>query len=63
MSHLNLLRQGDRFKLGIFAANCSNGMSEAGFGGTTLSFVNYVDEFPYFRDAVMPLLRQRGTIA
>jgi len=36
---------------------------KAGFGGTTLSFVNYVDEFPYFRDAVMPLLRQRGIIA
>ena len=32
----------------------------AGFGGTTLSFVNYVDEFPYFRDAVLPLLEQRG---
>ena len=33
---------------------------EAGFGGTTLSFVNYVDEFPYFRDEVLPLLEQRG---
>lgn len=33
---------------------------EAGFGGTTLSFVNYVDEFPYFRDTVLPLLEQRG---
>ena len=35
-------------------------LAEAGFGGTTLSFVNYVDEFPFFRDAVMPLLRERG---
>ena len=29
---------------------------EAGFGGTTLSFVNYLAEFPYFRDEVLPLL-------
>ena len=35
---------------------------EAGFGGTTLSFVNYVDELPFFCEAVMPLLRQRGII-
>ena len=33
---------------------------EAGFGGTTLSFVNYVDEFPYFRDEVLPRLEKRG---
>ncbi|WP_158811770.1 LLM class flavin-dependent oxidoreductase [Beijerinckia sp. L45] len=33
---------------------------EAGFGGTTLSFVNYVDEFPYFRDEVLPILEKRG---
>ena len=32
----------------------------AGFGGTTLSFVNYVDEFPYFRDEVLPRLEARG---
>ena len=33
---------------------------EAGFGGTTLSFVNYIDEFPFFRDEVMPMLRDHG---
>ncbi len=33
---------------------------EAGFSGTTLSFVNYVDECPYFRDNVLPILEQRG---
>ena len=33
---------------------------EAGFGGTTLSFVNYVEEFPFFRDEVMPILRENG---
>lgn len=33
---------------------------EAGFGGTTLSFVNYVEEFPYFRDEVLPRLEARG---
>ena len=32
----------------------------AGFRGTTLSFLDYVEEFPYFRDQVMPLLAQRG---
>ncbi len=32
----------------------------AGFRGTTLSFVDYVEEFPYFRDNVLPLLEQRG---
>ncbi len=35
---------------------------EAGFGGTTLSFVNYVDEFPFFRDEVMPILREQGVL-
>ena len=33
---------------------------EAGFSGTTLSFVNYVEEFPYFRDNVLPILEARG---
>lgn len=32
----------------------------AGFGGTTLSFVNYAEEFPAFRDEVLPLLEQAG---
>ncbi len=32
----------------------------AGFGGTTLSFVNYVDEFPYFAETVLPILEARG---
>ncbi|MEJ8571126.1 LLM class flavin-dependent oxidoreductase [Microbaculum marinum] len=32
----------------------------AGFGGTTLSFVDYVEEFPYFRDNVLPILEERG---
>ena len=35
-------------------------LHEVGFGGTTLAFVNYVDEFPYFRDTVLPLLEQAG---
>lgn len=33
---------------------------DAGFSGTTLSFVDYVKEFPYFRDEVLPLLEARG---
>ena len=28
--------------------------------GTTLSFVDYVKEFPYFRDTVLPMLEARG---
>jgi alkanesulfonate monooxygenase SsuD/methylene tetrahydromethanopterin reductase-like flavin-dependent oxidoreductase (luciferase family) len=35
-------------------------LHEAGFKGTTLSFVDYVSEFPYFRDHVMPILAARG---
>ena len=31
-----------------------------GFAGTTLSFVDYVDEFPYFRDKVLPKLKAAG---
>jgi len=33
---------------------------KVGFGGTTLSFVNYVNEFPFFAEAVLPILEQRG---
>ena len=36
------------------------GRHAAGFKGTTLSFVDYVEEFPYFRDEVLPLLEARG---
>ncbi|MRX50610.1 LLM class flavin-dependent oxidoreductase [Paracoccus sp. S-4012] len=32
----------------------------AGFSGTTLSFVDYVKEFPYFRDEVLPRLAAAG---
>ncbi|PLP59791.1 LLM class flavin-dependent oxidoreductase [Mesorhizobium loti] len=35
-------------------------LHEAGFRGTTLSFVDYAEEFPYFRDTVLPILEQRG---
>ncbi|MEH3092858.1 MAG: LLM class flavin-dependent oxidoreductase [Agrobacterium cavarae] len=35
-------------------------LHKAGFAGTTLSFVDYAEEFPYFRDAVLPLLEQAG---
>lgn len=31
-----------------------------GFNGTTLSFVDYVKEFPYFRDNVLPILEAAG---
>ncbi len=35
-------------------------LAAAGFKGTTLSFVDYTKEFPYFRDEVLPLLEKRG---
>ena len=35
-------------------------LHEAGLGGTTLSFVDYTREFPYFRDTVLPMLEARG---
>jgi alkanesulfonate monooxygenase SsuD/methylene tetrahydromethanopterin reductase-like flavin-dependent oxidoreductase (luciferase family) len=35
-------------------------MAEAGFAGTTVSFVNFRDELPYFIAMVLPLLREAG---
>src|SRR5260370_28041560 len=35
-------------------------ISDTGFTGTTITFVNYVDEFPYFRDEVLPRLERLG---
>lgn len=35
-------------------------ISEAGFAGTTVSFVNFKNELPYFIDHVLPLLREAG---
>ena len=35
-------------------------MSEVGFAGTTISFVNFKDELPYFLENVLPLLQKAG---
>jgi len=35
-------------------------MAEAGFAGTTVSFVNFADELPYFIETVLPLLVKAG---
>lgn len=35
-------------------------MAEAGFVGSTISFVNYKNELPYFLETVLPLLREAG---
>ncbi len=35
-------------------------ITASGFAGTTLSFVDYVQEFPYFRDEVIPRLEKKG---
>ena len=38
-------------------------LSNAGVRGIAVSFVNYLDEFPYFRDEVLPRLQQAGVRA
>ena len=35
-------------------------MNEVGFAGTTVSFVNFKDELPFFIDRVLPLLQEAG---
>ena len=35
-------------------------MSRLGFAGTTIKFVNYLDEFPFFVERVLPLMQQAG---
>lgn len=35
-------------------------ISEVGFAGTTVSFVNFRQELPYFISEVLPLLRKAG---
>jgi dimethylsulfone monooxygenase len=35
-------------------------ISAAGFAGTTVSFVNFKTELPYFIETVLPLLREAG---
>ena len=35
-------------------------LQEVGLSGTTVSFVDYIKEFPYFRDEVLPLLEEAG---
>jgi hypothetical protein len=35
-------------------------MSAAGFRGCGVSLCNYADEFPYFRDEVLPRLERLG---
>jgi alkanesulfonate monooxygenase SsuD/methylene tetrahydromethanopterin reductase-like flavin-dependent oxidoreductase (luciferase family) len=35
-------------------------ISATGLSGTTIAFVNYSDELPYFRDEVLPRLERRG---
>jgi FMNH2-dependent dimethyl sulfone monooxygenase len=35
-------------------------ISAAGFNGIAISFVNYIDELPFFRDEVLPRLERLG---
>jgi alkanesulfonate monooxygenase SsuD/methylene tetrahydromethanopterin reductase-like flavin-dependent oxidoreductase (luciferase family) len=35
-------------------------ISKAGMRGIAVSFVNYLEEFPYFRDEVLPRLARLG---
>lgn len=50
------------FKLGTDQVHAQGilDLHKTGFNGTTLSFVDYVKEFPYFRDNVLPLLEDAG---
>jgi dimethylsulfone monooxygenase len=41
-------------------ANELEKISQAGFAGTTISFVNYIDELPFFRAEVLPRLEAKG---
>lgn len=41
-------------------ANALAQVSQAGFAGMCFSFVNYLDEFPLFRDEVLPRLERMG---
>jgi alkanesulfonate monooxygenase SsuD/methylene tetrahydromethanopterin reductase-like flavin-dependent oxidoreductase (luciferase family) len=34
-------------------------ISATGLAGTTVAFVNYLSEFPYFRDEVLPRLERK----
>lgn len=35
-------------------------IADQGYAGAALSFVNYAEELPFFRDRVLPLMRQAG---
>jgi len=35
-------------------------IAAAGFAGTTVSFVNFQNELPYFIEPCLPLLREAG---
>lgn len=37
-------------------------LQEIGFSGTALTFLNYTKEFAFFKDTVLPLLREKGII-
>jgi FMNH2-dependent dimethyl sulfone monooxygenase len=41
-------------------ADSLEAISKVGFAGTTITFVNYIDELPYFRDEVLPRLEAKG---
>ena len=43
-----------------YRLHCKRFAGEAGFAGTTVSFVNFTDELPYFIETVLPLLKKAG---
>jgi alkanesulfonate monooxygenase SsuD/methylene tetrahydromethanopterin reductase-like flavin-dependent oxidoreductase (luciferase family) len=45
---------GDTVAAGVIA------VAHAGFTGIAMGFVNYLTEFPYFRDEVIPRLERAG---
>jgi alkanesulfonate monooxygenase SsuD/methylene tetrahydromethanopterin reductase-like flavin-dependent oxidoreductase (luciferase family) len=41
-------------------ADALEAISAAGLAGTTIAFVDYGREFPFFRDEVLPRLERKG---
>jgi alkanesulfonate monooxygenase SsuD/methylene tetrahydromethanopterin reductase-like flavin-dependent oxidoreductase (luciferase family) len=41
-------------------ADTLEAISNAGYDGLTVAFVNYLDELPYFRAEVLPRLEAKG---
>jgi hypothetical protein len=57
---LTLTRVPERWRAGWDERAAVARLADAGFAGTTVSFVNVRDELPFFIATVLPLLRDAG---